>query len=133
MIVDRSDKVPYEHYMVGADRFSQKLHICLVGRSVSLSIVAVNTRCHQILPTLGSTSRSRHNMVNRESEVGFPAVLTSVAVATKNVLSGEDDFLIWNANVDGEADDAGKRHRHGNGTEKLTFAGCNQFGFSQPK
>jgi len=70
-------------------------------------------------------------MIHGQGNFGSAAILTAVAVASKDILSREDDFLERYTDVNREADDAWEGHRHRYGMEKLSIKGGNQFGFTE--
>ena len=72
-------------------------------------------------------------MIDREREISSSTKLTTVAVAAENILSGEDDLLIRDADVDGESHNARKGHRHGDRAEQLAGVSFDQFCLSEKK
>lgn len=130
MIVDRSDKMPYEHDMIGTNGPPKKLHTGFVRCSVTLPVITLHTSRDKVFPGLGSPSGLWNDVVHSQSHFGFSAVLAAVTVTAQNILAGEDNFLIGDANVDRKADNAGKRHCHRDRAEEFAFTGSNQFCFS---
>ncbi|HTY10644.1 MAG TPA: hypothetical protein VMF88_06195 [Bacteroidota bacterium] len=49
-------------------------------------------------------------MVHSERQISPAAKLASMAVASKDVLAGEYDLFVRDANIDRKAYDAGERH-----------------------
>ena len=83
------------------------------GRTIALPVVAIDARANEVFPRVKAATGSRRDVVHGEGNIRLPAVLTAVTVATQDILTRKDNFLIWNTDVDREADDARKRHREG--------------------
>lgn len=98
-------------------------------RSVSLLIVAPYAGTYEVLPYVRTATSARNDMIDGQRDIRTAAILAAVPVAAKDVFSREDDFLEGNPDVDGEADNAGKRHRSGHRMEKLAVNGGNQLSF----
>ncbi len=119
--------------MVGADGFSHQRHLGFGRSPIPLLVIAFHTGACQVLPRILAPAGARNHMIHRESDVRTSAILTTVAIASQNVFSGEDDLFERHTDVDREADDAWKRHRQRNGMKKLSIQSGNQFGFAQIK
>ena len=132
-IVHGSDEIPDEHDMIWPNGLPREGHLCLSGCAVPFLIVAFDTSADQVLPCVFSPPGPGNDMVNGESDIVAAAILALVAIASQNILPGEDDLLERNTDVDGEANDTRKRHRSGNGMKKPAIKSCNQFGFTQIK
>jgi len=52
-----------------------------------------------------------------------------MSVATENILSGKNDLLVGDPNVDREADDAWERHRQRHGVQEPSIGGFDQLSF----
>ena len=74
--------------------------MCFLWRSVALPIITLNTRSHQILPRIISAPSFWHNMIDRQRHIAAPAILAAMSITPEYVLSGKDDFLVGNVNVD---------------------------------
>ena len=131
MFIHTSHKMPDEHDMIRPYRLSMQGHARFCWSSVTLPIVALNARAHEVFPGIKTPTRPRHNVVHGQRDFGFPAVLTTVTITTQDVFARKDDFLVWNTDVNREADDAWKRHRYGHRVERFSFTGGNQFGLAQ--
>jgi hypothetical protein len=67
---------------------------------IAFPIVAPDTGTDKIFPRVITTARLRDNMIDREGNVGPAAVLASMSVTAKDILAGEYNALVRNANVD---------------------------------
>ncbi len=91
-----------------SDRLATQRHAGVARRTVGLSLVARYAGQHAVRPTRNATSRSRHNVVDREffRARRVAAVLAHVVVTLKNVASAERrcriaqlDFSIQNSTI----------------------------------
>jgi len=89
-----------------------------VREAIPFAIVATNACADEVLPRIFSSPSTRDNVIDRQRNIASPTVLTAVAIAAKDVLARENDFLVGDTDVDREANDARERHRHGDGVEK---------------
>lgn len=117
--------------MVRPNRLSEQRHLRFGRRSIAFLVVAPDAGTDKILPDIRSTAGPWYNMVHRQGDVGPAAVLATVTIPPKDVLSGQDNFLERNSDVDREANNARKRHRSGDGVKELPVEGGYQFGFSK--
>jgi hypothetical protein len=112
-VVDGPHEVADERDVVRLHRLAEKLHPCVVGRPVAFIVIALDARRDEIFPRVFTTAGFGNDVIHGEAGVGSAAVLTAVTVAAQDVLTGENNFLVGDLDVDTEADDAGKRHSHG--------------------
>lgn len=117
--------------MIRPDGAPQKWHLRLGRRTVSLLVVAADTRTHKILPGIVPTTGTRNDMIDCQGDIGPAAVLTAVAIAAENILTGENDLLEGDSDIDGKTNDAWKGHRHRHRMEQSTVESSDQLGFSQ--
>ena len=80
MIIHRSDKMPDKHHMIGTNRFAEECHLSFIQSSVPFSVVAGNTRCHQVFPGILTALRLWDDMVHSEHGIGSSAILTAVSI-----------------------------------------------------
>jgi len=120
-IVDGSDKMPDEHHMVWPNGLPEKLQMSLTRSPVPFSVVARHACADEVFPRIGPPARTRDDVVDCQRFPRIPAVLTSVVVATQDILSRKDNLLIGHGYVDRKADDAGKRHCRRNRPEYFSF------------
>ena len=116
-----------ERHMIWAAWLSQQRHACLFGRPIAFRVVALDASTNEILPRILSGARTWNDMVDCEWKISSSTKLTTVAVAAENILSGDDDLLIRDADIDGESHDARKWHRHGDRAEQLAGVSFDQF------
>lgn len=70
-------------------------------------------------------------MIDRQRHIGSAAVLTSMTIAPKDVLPGQNDFFERDTDVDRKANDARERHRHRDGVQVPAVKSGNQFSFTK--
>ena len=70
-------------------------------------------------------------MIDRECDVAPPAELAPVPVSPKNVLSGENDILVWDFYIDSQPQNARERHRTRHTPQYFPVAAFKQFGLSK--
>jgi len=76
-------------------------------------IIAFDARRDKIFPRIFTSAGFWNDVIDSEACVGAAAVLAAVAVTAQDVLTGEDNFLVGDLDIDTEADDAGEGHSHG--------------------
>jgi hypothetical protein len=89
--------------------FPHQMHASLIWRPVGLARVTGDAGTHYILPSSGSASISRNNVV--EIQI-FPvekmaAILTGVAIPLEDVVSRELHFLLGQSIKENQKDDSG--------------------------
>lgn len=131
MVIHGSHKISDKHDVIRTNGFSQKGHMRLSGSLIAFFVVATDAGTDEVLPNIRSAPGTRDDMVHRQRYVRPAAVLAAMAVSPEDVLSRQDDFFERNADVDRKANDAGKRHRSGDGVKELPVEGGYQFGFSK--
>src|SRR2546423_5807266 len=103
---------------LGMDRLADEPHPGLVRQSVAFLEVAAQAGGDDVRPRGVAAARARQDVVHGEPLAAVVAVLTGVAVATKDVLLVERDAVQERlANVDGEADDRRQRKRARGGAD----------------
>ena len=75
--------------IIGLGWFTLQLHIDFHGRAISFSQITTFTRYNHIGPIGFTTSRLRHNMINRQRVVGATTVLAGVIIAAQYVFPAE--------------------------------------------
>jgi len=129
--INLTDIMTDEHEVVGSHRFAQQFHMRLIGSSVTLAVVAIDARGHEVLPGIFSRLRFGHHMVDGQRHITPTAVLAPVTISTKNVFAGKNDFLIRDLDVDAKPDDTWKRHAHGDSAHALALMCLNEFRLSK--
>ncbi len=109
-IVNIPHKMPYEGDMIWTTRPSHQLHPGFFGGPVAFCVVTLNARAYQVLPGILTASGTGEDMVDRQRQIAPAAKLAAVTVAAKNVLAGEYDLFVRNADIDGKTHHAWKRH-----------------------
>ena len=112
-LVDGPHEVADKRDVVRLHRLAEKFHPRIVGRPVPFVVIAFDARCDEIFPCIFTSAGFRNYVIDGKACVGAAAVLTAVTVAAQDVLTGEDNFLVGDLNIDTEADDAGEGHSHG--------------------
>jgi hypothetical protein len=112
--VDIANKVTNEGNVIGFHRFSHQFHMRFIRRAVPFVVIAGNTGCNEIFPRFLSPPCSWTDMVYSQREISSAAILAPVTVASKDIFTGKDYFLIGDMNIDTKANNAGKRHGKGN-------------------
>jgi len=84
-------------------------HARLIGRSISLEIVAADAGRNQVFPTVRAADGSRDDMIDGYGQRGGAAVLATVSVAAEYVFPRKDYAPVWNPLVPGQSDDARER------------------------
>jgi hypothetical protein len=125
--------MPYEHYVVRSNRFADELHTSLRGCAIPFSIITGDTSTHQIFPRVSSSPCFWDDMIDGKRIIGFSTILTSVIVPPQDVLTGENDFLVRNTNINRKSHDTWKWHGRRNGSEHFAFVGFNQLSLPQPQ
>ena len=64
-----------------------QFHPGFIRSTVTLPVVASHACADEVLPRLFSAARLGHDMIDGEWKISATAVLTPVAVASKNILS----------------------------------------------
>jgi hypothetical protein len=82
-------------------RLAHELHACLGGRLVSFAAIARMAAGDEILPRRRAAARTGYHVIERKfpGRQNFRAVLAGIAVAQKNILSGQRASLVRNAAV----------------------------------
>lgn len=119
--------------MIGSHDSSQQRHSRFVRRPIPLAVVAGNARRHKVFPCIFSPTGLGNNMIDGERHIVAAAVLTPVTVAAENILPGEDDLLVWDADIEGETYYTRERHTHGNGPDLFPIARFDQLRFAEIK
>jgi len=70
-------------------------------------------------------------MINSQWNIHAAAILAAMTIAPKDVLPRQHNLFEGNSDVDREANDAWKRHRHRNGMQEPAVSGFDQLGFPQ--
>jgi len=131
MFIHTANEMSDKHHMIRPYWLALQRYMGFTGRTIALPVVAIDARAHEVFPRVKATTGSRRNVVHGECDIGFAAILASMAIATQDVFARKDDFFVWNPDVDRKADDAWKRHRYGDGMERFSFTGGYQFSFAE--
>ncbi|MBF8247443.1 MAG: hypothetical protein HW374_243 [Bacteroidetes bacterium] len=131
MFIHTANEMSDKHHMIRPYWLPLQGYMSFTGRAIALPVVAIDARAHEVFPRVKATTGSRRNVVHGECDIGFAAILAPMAIATQDILTRKDDFLVWNTDVDREADDAWKRHRYGDGMERSSFTSGDQFSFAK--
>ena len=126
-----SDEMPDEGHVVRLDRLAQQLHMGLFRRPAPFPVIASDARGREVLPRVLAAGGLRIDVVDRQGHVSPVAVLAAVCVAAQDVLPGEDDLLVRDVDVNAEADDARKGHRHRDGVEPVCPMRFDQLGLAK--
>ena len=118
MIVNIPHKIPDKHDMIRANRPTKQLHLRFRRSPIPLLIITADTCANEIIPGIKSTACPRDHVIHRQRDIGPPAILAAVAVATKDVFAGKDDFLERNTDVHTEANDTREWHRSRHGMQE---------------
>lgn len=87
-------KMPDEGDMIRFHRRPHQLEPRLFRSAVPFFIVALHTRRDKILPRILSPFRPGMNVVQSQRNITATAILTSMPVPAKDILSGQDDLFI---------------------------------------
>ena len=87
MVIHSADEMADKHHVVGTNRSAEESHLCFMQSSVSFFVVTRNTRCYQIFPRIRAAFRSWDDMIHGEHGVSSPAILTTMSIATQNILT----------------------------------------------
>ena len=123
--------MPDERDMVGSHRPAEELHICFIRCAVTLAIITLYARRHEVLPRVFTQPGLRDDMIHGEGYVVAPAVLTVMAIPAQNILPGKNDFFVRNPDIHAESDDARKRHGHRHGANFSSVVSFNQLRFTE--
>ena len=132
-VIHRPHKMPDEHDMIWTDGLAYKLHFGFGRGPIALLVVTRNARANQILPRIGSPPRLRNNVIDGERIICLATILAAMIVTSKNILSGKDDLLVGNADVDRKTNNARERHSCRYRSKKLPFVSLYKLCFSEPK
>jgi hypothetical protein len=130
-VIHRPDKITNKHHMIWLDRLAKERHLGLMGSLISLLVVAPDARAHQVLPYVHASAGTWNNVVNGEGHIGAATVLASVTIPPQDVLSGKDDFLEGNSDIDGKANNAREWHRSRHRMKELAVNRGYELCFSQ--
>jgi hypothetical protein len=85
---------------------AHKLHSGFIGHLVALAAIAGMAACHQIFPGGSASSRSGHDMIERQfaRSQHFAAKLTRVAITQQNILPRERARLVRNTPIFEQSD-----------------------------
>lgn len=131
MFINAADKMPDKHHMIRPYWLALQGHTSFMGRTIALPVIAIDACAHKVFPGVEAAAGSRHDVVHGEGNLRFTAILAPMAIATQDIFAGKNDLLIWNPDIDREADDAWKWHRYGDGVERSSFTGGDQFSFAK--
>ena len=81
MIIHRTNEMSDEHNVVGANRFSEKPHLCVMRCSIPFRVITLHTSRDEVFPGIGSSLCFWYDMVNSERRINSPAILTLMAIA----------------------------------------------------
>ncbi len=70
-------------------------------------------------------------MIYRQGDISTTTILASMSISAQDVLTRQNDLLEGDTNVDREANDAWKWHRHRNGMQRPTVRGFDQLSFPE--
>lgn len=85
-------------------RLGMQVHIRFPRGAIALFDVALKASCHDIFPAIAAAPRTGDDVVDSEVMPAFTAVLTSVAIAMKDVPTREAYLFVRNLYVCSQAD-----------------------------
>ena len=97
-IVEYAGKFAEEHDKGGLERLMTHLHVGLFGGEVAFARVAAFAGGEQVIPVGFATPRFGHYVVEGQV-IGRVTILAPVAIALKNILSGQHNAFVGQVNV----------------------------------
>jgi hypothetical protein len=91
-----------------ANRLVEELHAGLFRRAAGLAAVAGDAGSNQVLPRVLSVLAARNDMVDRERDARFPAVLAGVMVAVEDFEAGKLGLRAGPLDLVGHPDNRGQ-------------------------